>query len=184
MNNFDDIKWGKVRLSDIFSEISRGKISDLRNVDDGKTIIIAASGVNEGLSCFSNNDAVTKDAMTISFNGVGTGTAFVHNYPFNLNNDCGLVAPKNKISNYALRFIAVCINQNKEKFNYGYKANEKRILRQTILLPIMEDGKPDYETMEKVIKEIESKKRNEYLDYCKEQLKFIGGGVRPDTSER
>lgn len=115
--------------------------------------------------------------MTISFNGVGTGTAFVHNYLFNLNSDCGLVKPKENISLYALRFIAVSINQNKNKFNYGYKANESRILRQTVLLPISDDGQPDYAFMEEFIKEREAVKRKQYLEYCKKQLEIVGGGT-------
>ena len=176
MIELKNVQWGQIRLADIFDEIPRGKVSDLKNVADGKTIIIAASGANEGFSCFSNDEPISKNAMTISFNGVGTGTAFVHNYLFNLNSDCGLVKPKENISLYALRFIAVSINQNKNKFNYGYKANESRILRQTVLLPISDDGQPDYTFMEMFIKEREAQKRKEYLDYCKEQLKIIGGG--------
>lgn len=176
MIELKNAQWGQIRLADIFDEIPRGKVFDLKNVADGKTIIIAASGVNEGFSCFSNDEPISKNAMTISFNGVGTGTAFVHNYLFNLNSDCGLVKPKENISLYALRFIAVSINQNKNKFNYGYKANESRILRQTVLLPISDDGQPDYDFMEAYIKEKEKIKREEYLDYCQQQLKVIGGG--------
>lgn len=174
MNDLKQVKWGQVHLSDIFYEISRGKLSDLRNISNGNTIVIAASGTNEGFSCFSNYEPISCNAMTISFNGVGTGTAFVHNYPFNLNSDCGLVKTKEKISLYALRFIAVSINQNKTKFNYGYKANERRILRQTILLPIKDNGQPNYDFMESYIKEKEEIKRKEYLEYCKKQLKLIG----------
>lgn len=176
MIELKNAQWGQIRLADIFDEIPRGKVSDLKNVADGKTIIIAASGANEGFSCFSNDEPISKNAMTISFNGVGTGTAFVHNYLFNLNSDCGLVKPKENISLYALRFIAVSINQNKNKFNYGYKANESRILRQTVLLPISDDGQPDYAFMKEFIKEREAVKRQQYLDYCQEQLKFFGGG--------
>ncbi|HBA02095.1 MAG TPA: restriction endonuclease subunit S [Ruminococcus sp.] len=176
MIELKNAQWGQIRLADIFDEIPRGKVSDLKNVADGKTIIIAASGVNEGFSRFSNDEPISKNAMTISFNGVGTGTAFVHNYLFNLNSDCGLVKPKENISLYALRFIAVSINQNKNKFNYGYKANESRILRQTVLLPISDDGQPDYDFMEAYIKKKEKIKREEYLDYCQQQLKVIGGG--------
>lgn len=176
MIELKNAQWGQIRLADIFDEIPRGKVSDLKNVADGKTIIIAASGANEGFSCFSNDEPISKNAMTISFNGVGTGTAFVHNYLFNLNSDCGLVKPKENISLYALRFIAVSINQNKNKFNYGYKANESRILRQTVLLPISDDGQPDYAFMEEFIKEREAVKRKQYLEYCKKQLEIVGGG--------
>jgi len=173
MINLDDTQWGEVHLSTIFKRISRGKVSDLRNIGSGKNIVIAAAGVNEGLSCFSNIKPRAKNAMTISFNGVGTGTAFVHNYPFNLNSDCGLVEPIEDLSIETLHFIAVSINKNKEKFNYGYKANENRLLRQTIMLPVTDDGKPDYVFMEKYIKERELAKRTDYIEFAKTQLACI-----------
>lgn len=170
MIELKNVQWGQIRLADIFDEIPRGKVSDLKNVADGKTIIIAASGANEGFSCFSNDEPISKNAMTISFNGVGTGTAFVHNYLFNLNSDCGLVKPKENISLYALRFIAVSINQNKNKFNYGYKANESRILRQTVLLPISDDGQPDYAYMAEYAQQKRETMLNKYLEYVEEHV--------------
>lgn len=170
MIELKNAQWGQIRLADIFDEIPRGKVSDLKNVADGKTLIIAASGANEGFSCFSNDDPISKNAMTISFNGVGTGTAFVHNYLFNLNSDCGLVKPKENISLYALRFIAVSINQNKNKFNYGYKANESRILRQTVLLPISDDGQPDYAYMAEYAQQKRETMLNKYLEYVEEHV--------------
>lgn len=170
MIELKNAQWGQIRLADIFDEIPRGKVSDLKNVADGKTIIIAASGANEGFSCFSNDEPISKNAMTISFNGVGTGTAFVHNYLFNFNSDCGLVKPKENISLYALRFIAVSINQNKNKFNYGYKANESRILRQTVLLPILDDGQPDYAYMAEYAQQKRETMLNKYLEYVEEHV--------------
>ena len=170
MIELKNVQWGQIRLADIFDEIPRGKVSDLKNVADGKTIIIAASGANEGFSCFSNDEPISKNAMTISFNGVGTGTAFVHNYLFNLNSDCGLVKPKENISLYALRFIAVSINQNKNKFNYGYKANESRILRQTVLLPISDDGQPDYAYMAEYTRQKRETMLNKYFEYVEERI--------------
>ena len=173
MNNLNNVQWGEVRLSDIFKTISRGKVSDLHNVDSGKYAIIAAAGVNEGLSCFSNISPCARNAMTISFNGVGTGTAFVHNYPFNLNSDCGLVKPIENLKIEVLQFIAVAINKNKDKFSYGYKANENRLLRQKVMLPITEAGKPDYDFMERYVKELKESKRAEYINYAKRQLSRI-----------
>ena len=173
MISLNDTKWGEVHLSEVFKRIHRGKVSDLRNISDGRNIVIAAAGVNEGLSCFSDVEPRVSNAMTISFNGVGTGTAFVHNYPFNLNSDCGLVEPIEDLSIEILHFIAVSINKNKEKFNYGYKANENRLLRQTIMLPVTNDGNPDYAFMERYIKEREIAKRVEYVDFAKAQLAQI-----------
>ena len=178
-----NIKWGEVRLSSIFKEIPRGKVADLRNSDDGQTVIIAASGTNEGFSCFGNEDASYRNAMTISFNGVGTGTAFVHDYDFNLNSDCGVVVPIDDISIDALRFIAVAINMNKEKFNYGYKANENRMLRQTIMLPILKDGTPNFKYMEEFIRSREKVKVDEYRKYVKSIISELGEQVKISNLE-
>lgn len=184
MIELKNVQWGQIRLADIFDEIPRGKVSDLKNVADGKTIIIAASGANEGFSCFSNDEPISKNAMTISFNGVGTGTAFVHNYLFNLNSDCGLVKPKENISLYALRFIAVSINQNKNKFNYGYKANESRILRQTVLLPISDDGQPDYAYMAEYAQQKRETMLNKYLEYVEEHVAELEHKDIPALNEK
>lgn len=40
-----------------------------------------------------------------------------------------------------------------------------------------QNNMPDYEFMEAYIKEKEKIKREEYLDYCQQQLKIIGGGT-------
>lgn len=174
MISLEDRRWKLINLSEIFSSITRGKISDLRNLEDGNTVVIAAAGVNEGFACFSNSDSITSNAMTISLNGVGTGTAFVHNYPFNMNSDCGLVKTKEKISIKALQFISVMINNNKDKFNYGYKANETRLLNLSIKLPINGDGDIDYEFMELYMQQMESNLLNKEIDYVESKLKEIG----------
>ncbi len=174
MLKLGDVRWEKFHLSDIFKEIPRGKISDLRNLENGDTIIIAAAGVQEGFSCFSSDNPCSHNAMTISLNGVGTGTAFVHNYPFNLNSDCGLVVPIEDLSVNVLRFIAVAINKHKNKFNFGYKANENRLLRQAILLPIDENGNMNYSFMDAYIVQEERLRKNKFIKYCHKQLSILG----------
>ena len=174
MISLEDRCWKTINLSEIFSGITRGTISDLRNLEDGNTVVIAAAGVNEGFACFSNSDSITSNAMTISFNGVGTGTAFVHNYPFNINSDCGLVRTKEKISIKALQFISVMINNNKDKFNYGYKANETRLLKLSIKLPVNNYGEIDYEFMESYMNQMERNLINKEIDYIESTLKEMG----------
>lgn len=43
------------------------------------------------------------------------------------------------------------------------------------MLPIDENNNPDYQFMEDYVKELMTRKREQYLDYCKEQLKIFGG---------
>lgn len=47
------------------------------------------------------------------------------------------------------------ILQQKCKYAYGYKFNEKRMQKQSLLLPVDESGNPDYAFMEQYIKERE-----------------------------
>lgn len=178
MLKLNDRKWKEFKIESIFKSIDRGKVSNLRNISNGKTPIIAAAGVNDGLACFSDDESAATNGMTISLNGVGTGTAFVHNYFFNLNSDCGLVKTKEDLNIYILRFISVAINKNKCKFNYGYKANENRLLRQTIMLLVNKKGNIDYTFMEQFIKEREEIKRKDYLKYVKKKIDKIATTIR------
>ena len=62
-------------------------------------------------------------------------------------------------------FMATQIMQQKEKYNYSLKMGTNRLSRQKIMLPIDDDGNPDYLYMEQYIKNIFYKKAKEYLDF-------------------
>ena len=53
-------------------------------------------------------------------------------------------------------FLKTMIIQQKVKFEYGYKFNEKRMQRQKILLPITEDNSPDWQFMEEYMRRKET----------------------------
>lgn len=55
--------------------------------------------------------------------------------------------------------------QQKIKYTYGYKFNGQRMERQKILLPVNEEGHPDYEFMEQYGKQIMMQKYQQYLNY-------------------
>ena len=44
------------------------------------------------------------------------------------------------------------IIQQKVKFEYGYKFNEKRMKRQKILLPVTDEDSPDWQFMEEYMR--------------------------------
>jgi len=62
-------------------------------------------------------------------------------------------------------FITNQITQQKDKYNYGYKMGTGRLKRQRIMLPITDDGQPDYEYMEQYIKAVIFGKYKKYLEY-------------------
>ncbi len=59
------------------------------------------------------------------------------------------------------------IAKQKEKYSYGYKFNETRMLRQYILLPVNNNDRPDYTYMEQYVNYMLIQKYNDYLEYVK-----------------
>lgn len=85
---------------------------------------------------------------------------------------------------YVLLFMKSVIMQQRSKYSYGYKFNERRMLRQLLVLPATDDGEPDYQFMEDYVRELMIAKRKQYRDFVEKRLaelgvdvKNIGGGV-------
>ena len=62
------------------------------------------------------------------------------------------------------------IVQQKIKFAYGYKFNEKRMQMQKIVLPIDNDGQPNWKYMETYMLDLEQKQIVKYLGYVRRKL--------------
>ena len=59
------------------------------------------------------------------------------------------------------------LNRLSEKYNFNREINDTRISREKVLLPIDENGKPNYTLMEQYAKHIVFKKYDSYIEYCK-----------------
>ena len=57
------------------------------------------------------------------------------------------------------------ILQQKSKFGYLYKFNAERMANTKIMLPVTDDGAPDYEYMEQYAKNLMLRKYKQYLSY-------------------
>ena len=96
--------------------------------------------------------------MGVNYNGSVVET-FYHPYNCIFSDDVKRVSFKDKKYNneFTLLFLKQTIIQQKEKYQYGYKFNGKRMSRQKILLPST-NNTPDYDFMKKyiIIQEINS----------------------------
>lgn len=54
-----------------------------------------------------------------------------------------------------------------EKYNFNREINDKRISKETIMLPVNEDQKPDFDYMEQYVKNIEIDKCTKSLNYLR-----------------
>lgn len=54
---------------------------------------------------------------------------------------------------------------HRQKYSYSYTINSTRLKEQTILLPVNNDGCPNYKYMEQYIKNVMYKQYNKYLEF-------------------
>lgn len=183
MLSLSDREWKEFNIVSIFDKIEAGKISNASGFEKsiGGIEYIAATNRNNGCLYFlKNTDEIRKKIQKgncIGFIKDGNGSA---GYAIYKSED--FVSTVNVIYGYAKwlnrytgLFFVTAQDMISEKYSHGYKRNKEHLSADKVLLPITIDGQPDYAFMEMFIKEREAQKRKEYLDYCKEQLKIIGG---------
>lgn len=147
---------------------------------------IGASDSNNGVTAFVSNENESTDSnvLGVNYNGSVVET-FYHPYKATFSDDVKRVSIKNLDANdkYTLLFLKQCILQQKLKYAYGYKFNAERIKRQKILLPISNDGTPDWEFMADYMREQEKLMLEKVLPYFQKRLlnNLLILGALPDV---
>lgn len=166
-------KWMELTLNDIFS-ISSGKRLETRNKVAGTQPFIGATDNRNGVTGFIDNDNASKDSNVLGVNYNGAPCiAFYHPYECVFTDDVKRIHMKNRDDNkFILMFFVAIFAQQRTKYSYGYKFNEKRMLRQKLMLPVADDGQPDYEYMEQYSKNLMLRKYEQYLKFLNKQSKL------------
>jgi len=135
----------------------------------GNRPFIGASDSNNGVTAFvsNTNDSLDYNVLGVNYNG-SVVESFYHPYEAIFSDDVKRLHLKDRAGNkYIYLYLKNSIIQQKVKFQYGYKFNEKRMLRQTIMLPSTPKGEPDFAYMENYMRLIEQKL---LLNYCNQKL--------------
>lgn len=107
--NKTEEEWKKFKVGDFF-DAERGSVKGLQKQEQGKVPVIAAAGFNQGIAGFYDVSAVYKDKITVSCNGAGCGSAFYHDYDFNITGDAIVLIDKQEFSHAVKEFIACMLN--------------------------------------------------------------------------
>lgn len=161
-----DKDWSAFFFDDI-AIINSGKRLTKADIIPGATPFIGATSYNNGVTEFISNTNSSEDSNVLGVNYNGSvAENFYHPYRAIFSDDVKRISLKNIQGNkYLYLFLKSIILNQKSKYQYAYKLNEKRLKRQKVLLPISDDGLPDYAYMEQFMKNIEYIKLKEYLDY-------------------
>ena len=164
-------KWGEFFLYDVFTEIQRGKRLKKGDHIKGKTPYISSTGINNGVDNFIGNKEYIREfsnCLTVANSG-SVGATFYQPYKFIASDHITKLENRN-FNKYTYLFISNLIKRLGVKYSFNREINDKRIKREKILLPINQEGNPDYAYMENYMKQLELKKVNSYLKYNKEKV--------------
>jgi hypothetical protein len=166
MLNLRDREWNAFPLTGIF-EIKAGKRLTKSDMKSGKRPFIGATEYENGVTNWvaNTNASLDSNVLGVNYNGSVVET-FYHPYECIFSDDVKRFRLKNLEGNRLVYlFLKTAITQQKSKYAYGYKFNEQRMNKQSILLPITADGSPDWAFMEQYIHEREEKLITDYKVY-------------------
>lgn len=170
-----DREWKEFFLEDIFSVGSGKRLTNADKIDGTRPFIGATDNMN-GVTGFVDNEnsSLDNNVLGVNYNGAPC-IGFYHPYECIFTDDVKRLHLKNHEDNqYVLLFFKTIILQQKNKYCYGYKFNERRMLRQIIVVPVDDNDEPDYEFMEDYMKELMAAKRKQYQKYVEQRLVELG----------
>jgi len=176
-----DRSWHPFPLNKIFV-IKPGKRLTKADMVPGKRPFIGATDSNNGITNFvsNTNASLDKGVLGVNYNGSVVET-FYHPYECVFSDDVKRLRLWDALlqSRFIYLFLKVSIVQQKEKYAYGYKFNEHRMNRQSILLPVVDadtiEPTPDWQFMNDYIAEREHNLLTNYKNHIEALLKEIGG---------
>lgn len=163
-------EWGHFLIPDVFPNIQRGK--RLKNADHVPGIIpyVSSTAKNNGV-----DDCVMATAGTRSFsdcislaNSGSVGTAFYEPFEF-VASDHVTSLKREGTSKFVYLFLATTIERQGSNFNFNREINDARIKKMQVMLPVTDEGKPDYKYMEQYAKNMMLRKYEQYLAFIDRQ---------------
>lgn len=164
-----DREWKEFKIGDLFGKSINSKAYHLNNLREAKKGIpyITRTSLNNGLQCIiENENYIINPKNSISF---GAENAEYFFQPSNyISGNKMYYYHRENTSEQSLRFITQCLNKGIQNcgFGYGMGLTGTRSDIRKILLPVLENGEPDFDFMENYIHELEQEKLSEYKAYA------------------
>ena len=179
-----DREWGEFKIADILSNSINAKAYHSNSLVKTKLkgiAYITRTNLFNGLQCIveSNQNFKENPLNTIVF-GAENATYFYQPFKYITGNKM-YYYNTSKLSQEVNLFITCCLNLSLKGcgFGFGMGLTGTRSDSRKFLLPINDNGEPDYKFMGEYIKEMINKKRQKYIEYVKDKmksLKVVGGG--------
>ncbi len=166
----DKVEWKTFKLGDIFDLVtksSKGLNHLEKNTSDGISYVGATNRNNGVLDFVKRKENLIYSGNAIAFirNGEGSmGYSVYKKEDFIASQDI-TVGYNQYLNEYNAKFITTIADQVRGKYNFGYKRNQERLKRETLVLPSDEKGNPNFQYMSDFVKKLELDKVQEVLEY-------------------
>ena len=165
-----DREWKEFRIGEISDSLNIAKSKDFGKLEKGETVFIGRQEWNNGIQGYVKAEcSEKKNCLTISM--VATKMmSFWQQWDFATSQNI-LVLRNHIFNKKTALFISSNLNNYLlTKYGYGNPVKLGTFKNQKILLPVSENGEPDYDFMENYIHELEQEKLSEYKAYAQKQL--------------
>ncbi|EAC8327220.1 restriction endonuclease subunit S [Listeria monocytogenes] len=186
-------KWKEFYFPEIF-EIKGGFYNKKPLADnEGRIPFIGATDSNNGITQFNTYNNIEKTSKTGDINNASidkkifkencivvtnngsVGYAYYQKYNFTCSHDVNPLYLRNRELNEDIaKFLIAAIEEQRVCFTYIRKWRPKRMKVSKLMLPVDNNGKPDYDYMESYIKSLKFYKEDNYLNYAIESLEKLG----------
>lgn len=166
----DKVEWKTFKLGDIFDLVtksSKGLNHLEKNTSDGISYVGATNRNNGVLDFVKRKENLIYSGNAIAFirNGEGSmGYSVYKKEDFIASQDI-TVGYNQYLNEYNAKYITTIADQVRGKYNFGYKRNQERLKRETLVLPSDEKGNPNFQYMSDFVKKLELDKVQEVLEY-------------------
>ncbi|MBR2042869.1 MAG: restriction endonuclease subunit S [Clostridia bacterium] len=170
MLSLNDRAWKEFTFEQLFI-IKRGQSVYKQYMKRGNIPYVSASASNNGITDYVDKPNRATNMISLAYDG-SVGFAFYQNTPWFASEKIVSIELKDQpLNRYIAMFLCRAIHSQKDKYNYAYKWSVGiRMMRSKILVPITDDGSPDYAFMEQYIREREDKFIQKYRDFADAEL--------------
>lgn len=174
IETLDEKEWKPISIISIFQSLLPGKSKGLNHLDkvaSGGVNYIGATNRGNGVLCYVREDDHSKKMIQagncIGFikNGDGAaGFAIYKSEPFISTSDV-IYGYADWLNRYTGLFFVASQDMIEAKYSHGYKRNKHHLAGDKVMLPVNDDGKPDFEYMEQYVKNMMLRKYEQYLRF-------------------
>lgn len=182
------IKQKEFKIEEIFTTIYRGKNASYKAGNSDKQYpYIGAAYNNNGVVNFvdySKEIHITK-GNSIVFIATGEGSvgyAVYKKEDFIASKNVFVGSFKNLTKNIG-NYLVTLINNQSNRYSYGYIRNTKRLYNEILLLPIDAHNNPDWAYMEEVGKALYNSQTSQLKKYLIQKREYINLNIIPDFNE-